>query len=40
MEDGGHLENTRLQCIACTLKHIVINLYIKVISHLEAEILT
>ena len=27
MEDGGHLENTQLQCIACTLKYIVINLH-------------
>ena len=27
MEDGGHLENTHLQCIACTLKHIAIHLH-------------
>ena len=27
MEDDGYLESTYLQCIACTLKHTVINLH-------------
>ena len=27
MEDDGHIESTRLQCIACTLKHTVINVH-------------